>query len=176
MTVLARPGDAPRPLLSLALLRAGILRRRAALADLRGREDGNALVEFLGAAVVLMIPTLYLVLTLGRVQAAAFATQGAAKDAGRALSIAETVEDGAARAEAVVGVALADQGFGEVDPGSALTVECSTPRCLEPGSEVATTVRVEVGLPGLGGASWLPLSVPVSARVVTPVDQFKDAP
>ena len=139
-------------------------------------QDGNVLVEFLGAAIILMIPTLYLILTLGRVQAATFAAQGAAKDAGRALSIAETADEGLGRAHSAIAIALADQGF-TADPATALVVEC-TAACLDPGTEISTTVRIDVTFPGLGGGpgSWLPLSVPVSAHVVTPVDEYKEAP
>lgn len=142
-----------------------------------GRDDGNVLVEFLGAALILLIPTLYLVLTLGRVQAAAFAAQGAAKDAGRALSIADTAGAGLDRARSAVAIALADQGFDATDPATALTVDCSA-GCLDPGAEIATTVRIDVTFPGLGGSpgSWLPLSIPVSAHVITPVDEYKEAP
>ncbi|PFG33687.1 pilus assembly protein [Sanguibacter antarcticus] len=141
------------------------------------QDSGSALVEFLGAAVILLIPTLYLVVTLGRVQAATFASEGAAKEAGRAFSLAGSVADGSRRAEAAVGLALADQGFSSISPAGALTVSCSTVVCLEPGSDVTTTVRVDVTLPGLGGGadSWLPLSIPVSARIVTPVDEYKEA-
>ena len=140
-------------------------------------QDGNVLVEFLGAAIILMIPTLYLILTLGRVQAATFAAQGAAKDAGRALAIAETTDVGLDRAHSAIAIALADQGFTATDPAAALTVVC-TARCLDPGTEISTTVRIDVTFPGLGGGpgSWLPLSVPVSAHVVTPVDEYKEAP
>lgn len=151
--------------------------RLSAGRTLGGVDAGSALVEFLGAALILLIPTLYLVVTLGRVQAATFASEGAAREAGRALSLAETFTDGSRRAEAAVGLALADQGFSSVDPLGALTVSCSTAVCLEPGSDVVTTVRVDVTFPGLGGGqdSWLPLSIPVSARAVTPVDEYKEA-
>lgn len=158
-------------------LRAAVQRLLTRVRGLAGRDDGNALVEFLGAALVLMIPTLYLILTLGRVQAAAFAAQGAAKDAGRALSVAESADAGLDRARSAVAVALADQGFDETDPVTALTVACSA-GCLDPGSEITTTVRIDVTFPGLGGGpgAWLPLSIPVSALVVTPVDEYKEAP
>ena len=164
--------------------RAGVRRLVAAVparfGSLRqdsGREDGNVLVEFLGAAVILMIPTLYLILTLGRVQSAVFAAQGAAKDAGRALSIAETTAEGLDQARSAVAVALADQGFTTTDPAAALTIDC-TAGCLDPGSEISTTVRIDVTFPGLGGGpgARLPLSVPVSAHVVTPVDEYREAP
>ena len=155
-----------------------VLRRLLARARGRGGpDDGSALVEFLGAAVILMIPTLYLILTLGRVQAAVFAAQGAAKDAGRALSVSDSVDVGLDRARSAVSVALADQGFDDADPATALTVDCSA-GCLDPGTEITTTVRIDVTFPGIGGSpgSWLPLFVPVSAHVVTPVDEYKEAP
>lgn len=153
------------------------VRSRVARSGGEGTDSGSALVEFLGAAVILLIPTLYLVVTLGRVQAATFASESAAKEAGRALSLAQTYADGARRAEAAVGLALTDQGFSSIDPSGALSVSCSTVVCLAPGSDVITTVRVDVTLPGLGGGqdSWLPLSIPVSARAVTPVDEYKEA-
>lgn len=155
-----------------------VVRRLTRRVHAHGTHDaGNALVEFLGAAVILMIPTLYLILTLGRVQAAAFAAQGAAKDAGRALSIADSTGEGLDRARSAVAVALTDQGFASTDPAAALTVDCSA-TCLDPGTVIATTVRIDVTFPGLGGGagSWLPLSVPVSANVVTPVDEYKESP
>lgn len=150
-------------------LARGVARRTGAAPD-----AGNAIVEFLGAAVILMIPAFYLIIMLARVQAAVFATQGAAQDAGRVLSAARSYSDGIELAQVATEVALADQGF-DVDPVSVLSVACSTVVCLAPGSEVSTTVRVEVALPGLGGTG-LPLTVPVSATVVTPVDRYKEAP
>lgn len=149
------------------------VRRVVALRTERA-EDGNALVEFLGAALILLIPTLYLVVTLGRVQAATFAVEGAAKEAGRALSVAADLDSGLPRAHAAVGLALSDQGFEEADPAASLAVDCSGRRCLAAGSDVTTTVSLEVTLPGIGNASWLPLAIPVSARAVTPVDEYKE--
>ena len=58
----------------------------------------------------------------------------------------------------------------ETDPATALTVECSA-GCLDSGTEIATTVRIDVAFPGLGGGPglWLLLSVRVSAHVATQV-------
>ncbi|MBI9115118.1 pilus assembly protein [Sanguibacter sp. YZGR15] len=153
---------------------------RAVLVAVRARsratgDDGNALVEFLGAALILLIPTLYLVLVLGRVQAATFASEGAAREAGRVLSVSSSLAAGMPRAEAAAGVALGDQGF-VLAPG-ALTVGCGSAVCLAPGSDVTTSVRIDVTFPGLGSSagSWLPMSIPVTAHAVTPVDTYKEA-
>ncbi|HEY5554049.1 MAG TPA: pilus assembly protein, partial [Cellulomonas sp.] len=67
------------------------------------RDDaGNAIVEFLAVTVLLLIPLLYIVLLLGRLQAATFAADGAAVEAGRAYAQASTTDLGSVRAVAAV--------------------------------------------------------------------------
>jgi hypothetical protein len=130
------------------------------------------MVEFLGVALILLIPLVYLVVTLGRVQAGAFAAEGAATSAVRALVTAESAAVGTARADAAVRLALTDQGFAG-DEGS-LTLECSQSPCLTPGGAVAAVVRVEVPLPLLPDAvrGWVPLSVPMEAARTGTVDEY----
>lgn len=135
-------------------------------------QQGSAMVEFLGVALILLIPLVYLVVTLGRVQAGAFAAEGAATGAVRALVTAESAAVGATRADAAVRLALTDQGFA---PGEgALTLECSASPCLTPGAAVGAVVRVEVPLPLLPDAvrGWVPLSVPVEAARTGTVDEY----
>lgn len=150
------------------------LRRR--LARLRG-ENGSAVVEFLGVALVLLIPTVYLIITLGRVQAATFAADGAARDAGRLIAQAETFEQGVAEAALAVELAFADQGL-DVDGASALEVTCQEDPCLSPGAylhlEVATDVRLPLAPPFLEDA--LGTTVRVEAEAMTAVDDFREAP
>jgi len=137
-------------------------------------DAGNAVVEFLAVTLLLLVPIVYLVLVLGRLQAATFAAQGAARDAGRAFTTAVGPDDGARRAVAAVGLALEDQGFRSVDPASALALECSSDPCLAPGSSVLVRVAFDVDLPGVPTfvRSVVPLAVPVSAEHVAPVDEF----
>jgi hypothetical protein len=133
------------------------------------------MVEFLGAALILLIPLVYLVVTLGRVQAGAFAAEGAARDAVRAMVTAESSSAGATRAETAVGIALADQGFAR--ESGVLSLECSTSPCLTPGGAVGAVVRVEVPLPLLPDAvrGWVPLTVPVEAARTGTVDEYAAA-
>ncbi|PVU82054.1 pilus assembly protein TadE [Cellulomonas sp. WB94] len=138
-------------------------------------DAGNAIVEFLAVTVLLLIPVLYLVLLLGRLQAATFAADGAAGEAGRAYTEASTIDVGSARAVAAVALALRDQGFEDVDPASSLKLECSSVPCLQPGSDVAATVRFAVRLPFVPSfvSSVVPLEIPVRGDAVAPVDQFR---
>ena len=138
------------------------------------RDAGNAVVEFLAVTVLFLVPIVYLVLVLGRLQAATFAAQGAAREAGRAFTTAAGPDDGTRRAVASVDLALADQGFGSVDATRALVLECSTDPCLQPGSSVLVRVTFDVDLPGVPTfvRSVVPLGVTVRAEHVAPVDEF----
>jgi hypothetical protein len=135
-------------------------------------ERGSAMIEFLGAGVLLLVPLVYLVVVLAQVHAAAFAVEGAAREAARAVVTAETSAQGAARAQAATGLALADQGF-EVEPGELLTLECSHQPCLTPGATVGVHVRYSVPLPLVPAAlqGWVPVAVPVEASHVAPVEE-----
>ncbi|WP_258726470.1 pilus assembly protein [Cellulomonas sp. NS3] len=138
-------------------------------------EEGSAVVEFLALTLVLLLPVLYLVLVLGRVQAATFAAEGAAREAARSYVRADDALLGQQRALASVGLALRDQGFDEVDPAAALSLSCSSRPCLAPGSDVATSVTVDVALPFVPPLvqSVVPLSVPVVGHHVAAVDTFR---
>jgi hypothetical protein len=133
------------------------------------RDEGSASVEFLVVGVLLLVPIAYLVLTLGRVQAATFAAESGAREASRVLA---TTADGETLAETSVALALADQGF--ATPPGTLVLECAADPCRSPEAEIAATVRIDVDLPFvpgfLGGA--VPAHVPVEVRRVAVVDRF----
>ena len=75
---------------------------------LRREERGSAVVEFLGVTLVLLLPLVYLVLTLGQIQAAAFAAEAAARESGRVLSHEADLPTAAARAQTAVELAFGD--------------------------------------------------------------------
>lgn len=147
------------------------------LARVRSGEDaGTAVLEFLAVSVVLLVPLVYLVLVLGRVQAATFAAEGAARTAARAYATADDAAQGSARALASVDLALGDQDF-EDDPSAALSVGCTSTPCLQPGSEVVADVEVRVPLPFVPSfvRSVVPLEIPVRAERTAPVDTYRAA-
>lgn len=141
-----------------------------------GDDSGNAVVEFLGLAVTLLVPLVYLVLVLGRLQAGAFAADAAARDAARVYASAQTPDSGATRAVTAVGLALKDQGF-DADPSEALRLACSA-QCLAPGSEVDALVQVRVPLPFVPAfvRSAVPLEIAVSGQHTAVVDDYRATP
>lgn len=141
----------------------------------RPAEAGSAVVEFLGAALLLLVPIVYLVLVLGRLQGAAFAVDGAAREAVRAVALTAATEwDQGAAAQAAARIALADQGIAATDP---VELACD-PDCASPGALVTARVEVAVDLPLVPALvrDAVPLVVPVSASATGTVDAFVGAP
>lgn len=150
------------------------LRARIAAEELGG-ERGNASVEFLGLAMVLIVPLVYLVLVLAELQGAVFAAEGAARDAGRVVATADSRSEALADAKRVVELAFADQGL-SVDGSAALVVTCEAADCSAPGGSVHVVVRAAVPMPLV--PQWLgavmPLEIPVQAQAWTAIDQFRE--
>lgn len=141
----------------------------------RARDTGSAVVEFLGISLLLLVPLIYLILTLGRIQAAVFASEGAAREAGRVVVGAESFELGAARAQAAAEIAFADQGIA-VSGAEVLHMACESDPCLTPGSRIVIEVSAAVGLPGVPESlrGTIPVEVPISAQFVAVVDEFRE--
>ncbi len=160
--------------LRAAQRRGALARVRAWAQHARADDSGNAVVEFLGLAFVLLVPLVYLVLVLARIEAASYAVEGAAREAARTYVAADDVDSAASRAVAVTGVALADQGFDD-DPAQALALVCEQQPCLRPDAHVEARVEVMVPLPLVPGfvRDIVPMQVPVSARHVAVVDEFR---
>ena len=133
-------------------------------------ERGSAVVEFLGVSILLLVPIVYLVLTLSRVQAAAFAAEGAAREAGRIL--AQGLDPGVAGA--AVELAFEDQGF-DVLGGEVLTFSCEGGGCTEPGVRVLVEVATSVDLPLLPDMvrATVPAHVPIRATHLAVVGEFR---
>jgi hypothetical protein len=136
-----------------------------------GRADGDAgeaaVLEVLVLGVGLLVPLLYGVLSVMAVQSASFAATAAAREAARGYVTASTAAEGAARARAAAALVLADAGL----PAARPALRCAG-GCLQPGSRVDVTVRVEVPLPLVPGSP----TVAVVGAESMPVDQYRQAP
>ena len=109
-------------------------------------DEGNALVEFTYLSVLLMVPLVYVLITVFSVQRAAFGTTEAARQAGRAYARSASVEEAELRGTAAARLVLRDQG---IELAGAPTFVCLG-ECLVPGSRVKVTVTYFVKLPVLG--------------------------
>lgn len=135
-------------------------------------ERGSAVVEFVYLGVLMLVPLIYLVMMMSRLQAGAFATTQAAREAGRAFVTATSGETAEGRALAAARIAFLDQGFR--DEGR-LTITCDALPCLRPEGRVETTASVSVPLPFVPAFArdLIPLEVPITARHLSTVDRFR---
>jgi hypothetical protein len=107
-------------------------------------EDGSAIIEFVWLAVLLLVPLVYVVLTAASVQRSAFAETAAARDAARAYATAGSDVEGERRAEAIVALAMRDQGVDWTPTGR--VVDCG--ECAyAPGSSFTIDLHTVVRLP-----------------------------
>lgn len=138
------------------------------------RDAGGAAVELVAAVVLLLLPVVYLVLAIANVQAAAFATEGAARDVVRAYVLADDDAEAVLRADAVAVLALDDHGIAPDD--ATVDVTCSAKPCLTPGGEIGVRVRADVVLPGTTMLGLAGLTVPVSAQHHGVVEKLRESP
>ena len=97
-------------------------------------DDGNALLEFTYLAVLLMVPLVYVLLTVFQVQRASFGVTEAARQAGRAYATSDDASAGRARAQVAARLAMRDQGLTCGDCLSSIEGR------LVPDGQVVTTV------------------------------------
>jgi len=149
-------------------------RVRVALRNSTGADDGSASVEFVVTGLLLLVPLVYLVLALSAIQAAAFATEGAARQAARAYVLSESPVEAEAAAERAVRIGLEDFGLDAATADLAVACAPQPARCLTRRGSVTVTVRVSVPLPLLPVAvrGETPVAVPVEGRAVQTVSRF----
>jgi hypothetical protein len=143
-------------------------------ADAAGREAGSAAVEVLSVGLLLLVPLVYLVLTLGALQGGAFAAEGVARQAARVYVLAPTDADGRARLAASAATGLADWHIPASALRLALACSPSPGDCRTPRGTVTVTAEVAVALPLLPPALHLgsPGSIAISAHATQRVSQF----
>ncbi len=148
---------------------SGLIQRRG------GPERGSAVVEFVVLGLLLLVPLIYLVLMMARLQAGAYAVSMAGREAGRVFVTAPDETSALARADAAARIALADHRFGPEE--STVQITCTEAPCLTPGGAVRVHVAVQVPLPLVPAFARgaIPLQVPVSADALATVDTFRGA-
>lgn len=122
-----------------------MLRRLRPFRDLRDSR-GSAALEFIAAALVLLVPCVYAVLVFGSIESAQFAVAGAARHAAR-IFVEQTTPAAASRvARESALVSVREQAPQTTKPLVSVTCRGG---CLTPGGTVTVRVAVRVPLPFL---------------------------
>jgi Flp pilus assembly protein TadG len=157
------------------LLDRRLLDRRRAVDD-----SGNAIIEFIFVAVVVMMPLVYLIVAVATVQRSDLAVTQAAREAGRAFATSDRPDQTAARVSAAVRMALDDQGLADdvevryVAADASCAEPAVTPE-LKPGSQFTICVSRRAELPAV--PSILEgRGITTVGRYVVHIDDFRAVP
>ncbi|MEP7090583.1 MAG: hypothetical protein ABI776_10800 [Nocardioidaceae bacterium] len=141
----------------------------------RRDQRGTALIEVTWLSLLLLVPLLYIVLSVFEVQRSAFAVDAATRAAGRAYTLAPSEGEAAARARAAASVALDDQGLALSRASMTLGCDPDPHACLSAGSVVHVRLVYPVDLPlmpdALGGDTP---SIRVEADHSVPYGSFRE--
>lgn len=134
-------------------------------------DEGTAPIEFIFGSVVLLIPLLYLLVSLAQVQAGAYAAQSTAIDAAR--SAARHPAGASQAAQEAASLHFADHGLEDADWEIAL--DCSG-TCTAAGTPVTATVVARIPIPGIPavlGEKKIPVMIVRSAHtdLIAPVEE-----
>lgn len=108
-------------------------------------ERGSAVVEFTFLGLLLMVPVVYFIITIGQIQGGSFAVVGAADQAAKVFVAQRDESSGRAAAEQAVILAMAD--YGHPAENARVDVSCDPGDCMAAGSAVTVTVHLSVPLP-----------------------------
>ena len=137
-------------------------------------ESGSASLEFITVGLVLLVPLVYLVLSMAAIQAGALAVEGAARQASRVF--VQSRDAGTAQASAVRAVefALADHGIDPQAASIAVACEPEPSTCLTRRGFVTVTVSLSAPLPLVPPVliGDFPFAVPLFATSTQQVSRF----
>lgn len=109
------------------------------------KEQGSAVVEFTFLALLLMVPLVYFIITIGQLQGGSFAVVGAADQAAKVFVAQPDAASAQAAAEQAALIALAD--FGHSSGEARVSTRCDPADCQAAGTAVTVTVNLTVPLP-----------------------------
>jgi Flp pilus assembly protein TadG len=141
-----------------------------------GRDQrGSAVVELAWLGILLVLPVLWIVMSVFQVQRGAFGVSTAARAAARAYSLAPDDATGLVRARQAARVALDDQGVHAVGPDVRVTCTPYPADCHQGTSVITVSVHSRVVLPmmpsALGGNRP---SFAFDATQTVPIGQFRE--
>ena len=138
-------------------------------------QRGSALVELSWLGILLILPMLWIVMSVFEVQRGAFGVTAAARAAARAYALAPDDATGVVRARAAARVALDDQGVHGVTPDIGVSCTPYPDDCHQGTSIITVSVHSRVVLPlmpsALGGNRP---SFALDATQTVPIGQFQE--
>lgn len=134
-------------------------------------DAGSAALEFVTVGVILLVPLVYLVITLGTIQQQMLGVEAAARHAARVIGQAEDAQTAASNSDAVLANVIDEYGLDAASLDVTVTCQPAGAECPEPGATVIVTVSSRVSLPfvppifGLDKAASIPVEAAAAQKV-----------
>ncbi len=130
-------------------------------------DEGSASLEFIVGGLLLLVPIVYLVMTLGLVQSASLGVEAAARHAARAISLSTDAEDADRRAALILRDVASEYGIYPSRLSVAVSCADTAGPCPAAGSTLTVTVQATVALPLVPPVLGLEQMVAVPVQAVS---------
>lgn len=110
-------------------------------------ETGSAALEFIVVGVLMLVPLVYLTLTLGTVQEQTLGAEAAARHTARVIGQAPDAKAAAASGDAVLASVIREYGMDADTVEVGITCRPAGAACPQAGATVIVTVHTTVSLP-----------------------------
>lgn len=141
-------------------------------------DHGSAALEFILVGLLLLVPVVYLVVTLGLIQGQSLGAEAAARHMARAISTASDAAEAGARAELVLDAVVAEYGLDRESVDVSLACRPVSSPCPQAGATMIVTLRTSVPLPLVPPVLGLEqlASIPIEATSAQKVSRLWGAP
>ena len=145
------------------------MRRSSRSTDLG--ERGSAALEFILVGLLLLVPVVYLIVSLGMIQGQSLGAEAAARHIARAVSTSSDAGEANDRARAVLDAVVAEYGLDRSAIDLAIACRPASTPCPEAGATMVVTVRTAVTLPlvppvlGLDQLARIPIEASSAQKV-----------
>ena len=140
-------------------------------------DRGSAALEFIMIGMLLLVPLVYLIVSLGLIQGQSLGAEAGARHIARALSTAEDADDARVSADRILRSVVDEYAL---DPDSVrISIECrpAGAACPQAGATLVVTLTTSVALPLVPPVLGLDrlAAIPVQASAVQKVSRFWEA-
>ena len=137
-------------------------------------EAGSAALEFILVGLLLLVPIVYLIVSLGLIQGQSLGVEAGARHLARAVSQAPDAASARDRADRVLHAVVQEYGIDPATLDVALTCRPAGATCPEAGATLVVTVTAEVALPLVPPVLGLErlARIPIEASAVQRVSRF----
>lgn len=134
-------------------------------------QRGSAALEFIVVGMILLVPIVYLIVTLGLIQGQSLGAEAGARHIARAISTASDAASADQRADLVRGSVIEEYDLDAATVEVSLTCLPTGAECPEAGATVVVTFRTRVTLPlvppvlGLEDIAAVPIEATAAHKV-----------